>query len=107
MAALLVEEGLRLRDFPGIEFRDTPIGRQAFIAGTRLGVWQVVAAAESDDSAQAIADAFGLTQPEVALALAYSHAYPDGVAAAIEDSVALNRRIEALVVSSERSSAHS
>jgi hypothetical protein len=29
-AALLLEESLREREFAGIEFRDSPVGRQAF-----------------------------------------------------------------------------
>jgi hypothetical protein len=39
-AAAMVEEGLRLREFPGLEFRDTAVGRQAYLRGTRLAVWQ-------------------------------------------------------------------
>jgi hypothetical protein len=37
-AAVLVEEGIRLREYPGIEFRDTALGRQAYLRGTRLAV---------------------------------------------------------------------
>jgi uncharacterized protein (DUF433 family) len=98
MAGLLVEEGLRLREFPGLEFRDTPIGRQAFLAGTRLGVWQVAAALPDYGGQTALlAEGLGLTTTEAAAALAYAQAYPVEVEAAIADSLALNRRIEALV----------
>ena len=38
-AALLLEEALRQRDFALIEFRDSPVGRQAYVHGTRLAVW--------------------------------------------------------------------
>jgi uncharacterized protein (DUF433 family) len=38
----LVEEGLRLRRHPGIEFRDTAFGRRPYVIGSRLGVWDVV-----------------------------------------------------------------
>ncbi len=45
-AALLLEESLREREFTFIEFRDSPVGRQAYLKGTRLAVWQVTALAE-------------------------------------------------------------
>lgn len=38
-AAALVEEGLRLREFPGIHFRDTGAGRRAFVPGLRLPIY--------------------------------------------------------------------
>ena len=97
LAGLLVEEGLRMREYTGIEFRDTPIGRQAYIAGTRLGIWQLADAARAfEGQPSAIAEAFGLARHEVGVALAYARAFPDEIRAAIDDSVALNERIAAL-----------
>lgn len=40
--ALLVEERRRESTFPGVEYRDSAAGRQPFVRGTRLPVWQVV-----------------------------------------------------------------
>lgn len=40
-ATMLVEEGLRLGEFPGIEFRDTDAGRQPCVAGIRMPLWHV------------------------------------------------------------------
>jgi uncharacterized protein (DUF433 family) len=40
--AQIVDEGLRVRRHPGIEFRDTAFGRRPYVAGSRLGVWDVV-----------------------------------------------------------------
>ncbi len=86
-----------MREYFGIEFRDTPIGRQAFIAGTRLGIWQLADAVRAfEGQPGAIADAFGLAQHEVGVALAYARAFPDEIQAAIDDSVALNEHIAAL-----------
>jgi hypothetical protein len=97
-AGRLVEEGLRQRDFPAIAFRDTPIGRQAFAAGNRVGVWHLaLLAPEYGHDTAAIATTLGLAPGVVAAALAYAAAYPDEIAAAIEDSAALNQRVEALV----------
>jgi len=38
----LLEEALRMRECPGIYFADEPAGREAKIAGTGLGVWEVI-----------------------------------------------------------------
>jgi len=98
LAGRLVEEGLRQREFPGLEFRDTPIGRQAFLAGTRVGVWHVaLIAPEYGGIAEDIGRDLGLPPSAVATGLAYAAAYPEEVAAAIADSEALNRRVAALV----------
>ena len=40
-SALLVEEALRHAEFGLLEFRDSPVGRQAYVQGSRLAVWQV------------------------------------------------------------------
>jgi hypothetical protein len=38
-SARLVEEGLRRSEFAFIDFRDSPAGRQAYIQGSTLAVW--------------------------------------------------------------------
>ncbi len=38
---LMLEEALRAREFPLIEFRDTVVGRQPYLKGTRLKVWMI------------------------------------------------------------------
>src|SRR5262249_184743 len=55
-AALLIEEALRMADFPEIAFRASSVGRQAYVQGTSLAVWEVVMVArESGRSAAAAA----------------------------------------------------
>lgn len=39
-AAQLLEEGLRMELFPGIDFRWTPSGRKAHVTGTGLAAWE-------------------------------------------------------------------
>jgi uncharacterized protein (DUF433 family) len=39
----LMEEALRMRECPGVYFADEPAGRDAKVAGTGLGVWEVIA----------------------------------------------------------------
>ena len=38
----LLEEAIRMRKCPGIYFHDEPAGREAKIAGSGLGVWEVI-----------------------------------------------------------------
>jgi len=40
--ALLIEEGLRRSEFAFIDFRDSPVGRQAHMQGSSLAVWEVI-----------------------------------------------------------------
>jgi hypothetical protein len=87
MAALLLDEVLRESQFAYIEFKDTAVGRQAFIKGTRLKVWQVVSLVRDfeGDTAKAAAH---LEEPEVwfKAAMNYAVAYPDEIDAAIEEN---------------------
>ena len=41
-SARLVEEGLRRAEFGFIDFRDSPAGRQAYLQGSTLAVWEVM-----------------------------------------------------------------
>jgi uncharacterized protein (DUF433 family) len=42
VAQTLLEEAIRTRACPGIYFADEPAGRVAKVAGTGLGVWEVI-----------------------------------------------------------------
>src|SRR5882757_523367 len=41
-SARLVEEGLRRSEFAFIDFRDSAAGRQAYVQGSSLAVWEVM-----------------------------------------------------------------
>jgi hypothetical protein len=45
--AQLIEEGLRHAEFPAVEFRDSDSGRQAYVVGPSLAVWEVAMFDES------------------------------------------------------------
>ncbi len=93
-AAIRVEEGMRLREFPGLEFRDTAIGRQAYVRGTRLPVWQVaLIARDYDENSTQTASHLGLTNDQVALAFAYISLYRGEIDAAIADNEAAADRL--------------
>lgn len=103
-ASRLLDEGLRREDFAMIEFRDSPVGRQAYVEGTRVAVWQVV------NLQQAYAGDIGktakhLTWPvsKVRAALNYAAAFPEETQSAIEDGKAHDfTRLSRLVPALER-----
>lgn len=85
-AALLLEESLRRDEFAFVEFRDSPVGRQAYLQGTRIAVWHVARLAR-DYEGDASKTAAYLEVPEVQVkaVLAYASAYADEIDAAIAD----------------------
>jgi uncharacterized protein (DUF433 family) len=87
----LVEEGLLMRRFPGLVFRDGPTGRRAAIAGS-LDVWEIIALLQDQaEDEQAVLAAYPLLMPAaVKTARAYAAAYPQE----IEARIALSRQSE-------------
>jgi uncharacterized protein (DUF433 family) len=87
-AALLLEQRLREQEFPGVVIRDTVLGAEAFVEGTRWKVWTVVAwlrAAGGDvDGLAAVHE--GLTAAQIRASVGYAEAFPEEVEAAIADS---------------------
>lgn len=105
-AATLLEEALRMAEFAFIQFRDSPVGRQAYIQGTSLAVWEVakLAHAYADDAART-AEALGWPTVKAQAALNYAAAYPDEIAAAIADSQPSFEALTALLPGIQRFSA--
>lgn len=98
LAQLLVDEGLRMAEHPGIVFKDGPAGRRAALA---LGpdVWEVVSVAKEIGirgarAVPAIAEALNLTVARVDTALRYYAAYPSEIDAEISDRDAESRAAE-------------
>jgi uncharacterized protein (DUF433 family) len=86
-AALLLEEALREREFAYIEFRDTIVGRQPYIRGTRLAVWQVVSLVRNfDGDVDATASYLDISKVAVQAALGYAEAFSQEVEDAIADA---------------------
>ena len=87
VAALLLEEALRMAEFGYITFRDSPVGRQAYVQGTSLAVWEVVMVARwHDGDAQQTAIYLNWPLVRVQAALQYAAVYPDEIEAAIADN---------------------
>jgi hypothetical protein len=86
-AALLLEEALRQEEFALIEFRDSPVGRQAYLKGSRLTLWQIVEFANGvDRDAKRAADLLEIPTLAVRAALNYGEAYPEEIGYAIQDN---------------------
>jgi uncharacterized protein (DUF433 family) len=85
MAALLLEEKVRERLYPYILFRDTAIGRQASVAGSRLLVWHVMMVARGLDMDPAkVAEHLAWPLHEIQAAFRYAEDYPEEVWAEVE-----------------------
>jgi len=91
VGAELVGESIRRSDFAFIEFRDSAVGRQAYIQGTRLAIWQAITVLRSYEGD--VAKAAGcLKWPEAKMhaAVAYTKAFPDEIEEAIRDNASID-----------------
>jgi predicted transcriptional regulator len=85
-AALLLAEKLKQEQFPDIEFKQTAAGREAFVKGSRLKVWQVAMYARNPDmDAAKIAALLEFPEYQIAAALAYAKAFPEEIDPIVED----------------------
>jgi len=84
--ARLVEEGIRRRNFPQIELRDTAAGRVAYLKGTRLAVYWVVERVRKGLSAEKVAGELDISSSQVNAALAYSEAFRAEIEMDIEEA---------------------
>lgn len=90
----LIEEGLRRRDFPQIELRDTAAGRVAYLAGTRLAVYWVAGMVPAKMTPETFAREYDLTAERVRAALAYARAFPREMDSDRENAEANRKWIE-------------
>jgi len=88
-SARLVEEGLRRSEFAFIDFRDSAAGRQAYIQGSTLAVWEVLLLVRSYRGSIA-ATARHLRWPEakVRAAVNYAKAFWEEIEAALAENAA-------------------
>ena len=90
-SARLVEEGLRRADFAFIDFRDSPAGRQAYIQGSSLAVWEVMMIAQNyKGRGQPIAKHLGWPETKVQAAFNYAKAFPDEINLTIAENDAVD-----------------
>jgi len=86
-SARLVEEGLRRSEFAWIDFRDSPVGRQAYVQGSTLAVWEVMFLLRSYKQ-DVVAVARHLRWPEarVQAALNYAESFPEEIKEAMAEN---------------------
>ena len=76
VAQYVIEKSLET-EFPGIAFRDSLSGREAYLTGHRVAVWEVLAVYEETRSVEKTARHFRCPRVLVKQALAYAKAFPD------------------------------
>ncbi len=91
LSARLVEEGLRRSEFALIDFRDSPVGRQAYIQGSTLAVWEVmmIVRAYKGDAKKA-ADHLEWPEFRVKAAVHYAEAFPQEINEALAENDAMD-----------------
>jgi uncharacterized protein (DUF433 family) len=86
-SVLLLDEALREEEFSGIEFRNTFIGRQPFVKGMGMAVWEVIMVARDFDmDAERTAEYLECPVEKVKAALNYYHAFSKEIDQALEDN---------------------
>jgi uncharacterized protein (DUF433 family) len=81
LSSLYLKEKALEEEFPGIGFRDAAGGREAYVLGQRVAVWEVVDAHREAKSIPRAAEHFGWPEYLVKCALAYARQYPEAIAA--------------------------
>ena len=86
-SARLVEEGLRRSEFAFLDFRDSPAGRQAYIQGSTLAIWEVMLLFRSYKGyVKDVAKHLGWSDAKVRAALNYWEAFPAEVNEAVAEN---------------------
>ena len=90
-SARLVEEGLRRSEFAFIDFRDSPVGRQAYIQGSSLTVWEIIMLARGyKGDAAAVAEHLEWPEARVQAAFNYAKAFPEEINQALAENDAMD-----------------
>ena len=78
VARYVIEKSLET-EFPGISFRDSLSGREAYLTGHRVAVWEVLAVREETKSVEKTVSYFRWPRVLVKRALAYAKAFPEEI----------------------------
>jgi len=86
-SARLVEEGLRRSEFAFIDFRDSPGGRQVYIQGSTLAVWEIMLLVRSyKGDVGAVARHLAWPEAKVQAAANYAEAFANEIGEAIAEN---------------------
>jgi hypothetical protein len=90
-SARLVEEGLRRSEFAFIDFRDSLAGRQAYIQGSSLAVWEIwMVARDYQNDAAKVAKHLRWPEGKVLAAFHYANAFPEEINEALAENDAMD-----------------
>ena len=81
LSSLYLKEKALEEEFPGIGFRDSVGGREAYVLGHRVAVWEIADVYKEAKSITRTADHFGWPDYLVKCALAYAREFPAEIAA--------------------------
>ena len=84
VARYVIEKSLET-EFPGISFRDSLGGREAYLTGHRVAVWEVLVVHDETKSVEKTAEHFRWPRVLVKRALAYAKAFPEEISRAREE----------------------
>ncbi len=90
-SARLVEEGLRRAEFAFVDFRDSSLGRQAYLQGSSLAVWEVaLLLRDYKRDTAAVARHLGWPEAKVRAADHYAEAFAAEIAEALAENDAVD-----------------
>ena len=90
-SARLVEEGLRRAEFAFIDFRDSAAGRQAYVQGTTLAVWEVMLLVRSyKENVAAVARYLNWPEAKVQAAINYAKTFPGEIRMALTENASVD-----------------
>jgi uncharacterized protein (DUF433 family) len=96
-SAILIDEGLREEEFPGIQFHNTSVGRQPYVKQTGMAVWEfILIAQEFDMDDERTAAHLQYPIEMVKTALDYYSVYREEIDRAIEDNNIGEERLKRL-----------
>jgi uncharacterized protein (DUF433 family) len=84
VARYVIEKSLET-EFPGVSFRDSLSGREAYLTGHRVAVWEVLAVHDETKSVEKTAAHFRWPRVLVKRALAYAKAFPEEISRALDE----------------------
>jgi len=79
LSSLYLKEKALEEEYPGIGFRDGAGGREAFVLGHRVAVWEVVDVLEEVKTVAKAADHFRWPPALVRCAMAFAKAFPEDI----------------------------
>jgi hypothetical protein len=86
-SARLVEEGLRRSEFAFLDFRDSAAGRQAYIQGSTLAVWEIMLLVRSyQGNVSAVARHLRWPEAKVRAAVHYAEVFPEEIEEATSEN---------------------